>query len=166
MDLQIAVILISIIFSAFFSGMEIAYISSNKIYLEIEKKQNGFFSNILKKITYSPSKFIATMLLGNNIALVVYGLFSGKLILELLFPEIDCSKSLDFIYIFYQTIISTFVILITAEFIPKVLFQIYANRFLKYLSFPSYVLYILLSPITYVLNYISNSVLIAFFVVL
>ena len=72
MDLQIAVILISIIFSAFFSGMEIAYVSSNKIYLEIEKKQNGFFSNILKKITYSPSKFIATMLLGNNIALGIY----------------------------------------------------------------------------------------------
>jgi len=163
MDLQIAVILISIIFSAFFSGMEIAYVSSNKIYLEIEKKQKGFFSNILKKITYSPSKFIATMLLGNNIALVVYGLFSGKLILDMLFPEIDSSKSLDFIYIFYQTIISTFIILITAEFLPKVLFQIYANRFLKYLSFPSYVFYILLSPITYVLNYISNSVLSKYF---
>jgi len=163
MDLEITVILISIIFSAFFSGMEIAFVSSNKIYLEIEKKQQGFFSNILKKITHSPSKFIATMLLGNNIALVVYGIFSGKLILDLLFPEIDSSKSIDFIYIYYQTVISTLVILITAEFLPKVLFQIYANRFLKYLSFPSYIFYTLLSPITFVLNHISNSVLSKYF---
>tara|TARA_B100000767_G_C19774127_1_gene541661 strand:- start:2778 stop:4046 length:1269 start_codon:yes stop_codon:yes gene_type:complete len=163
MDTQITVILISILFSAFFSGMEIAFVSSNKIYLEIEKKQSGFFSSILKKITQSPSKFIATMLLGNNIALVVYGLYSGKLILELLFPHIDSSQSLDFVYIFYQTLISTFVILITAEFLPKVLFQIYANLLLKYLSFPSYIFYILLSPITYILNSISNSVLSKYF---
>ena len=163
MDTQITVILISILFSAFFSGMEIAFVSSNKIYLEIEKKQSGFFSSILKKITQIPSKFIATMLLGNNIALVVYGLYSGKLILELLFPHIDSSQSLDFVYIFYQTLISTFVILITAEFLPKVLFQIYANLLLKYLSFPSYIFYILLSPITYILNSISNSVLSKYF---
>ena len=163
MDTQITVILISILFSAFFSGMEIAFVSSNKIYLEIEKKQSGFFSSILKKITQIPSKFIATMLLGNNIALVVYGLYSGKLILELLFPHIDSSQSLDFDYIFYQTLISTFVILITAEFLPKVLFQIYANLLLKYLSFPSYIFYILLSPITYILNSISNSVLSKYF---
>ena len=121
MDSQITIILITIIFSAFFSGMEIAFVSSNKIYLEIEKKQNNFFSNILKKITQSPSKFIATMLVGNNISLVVYGLYSGKLILKFFFPEINSSESLDFIYIFYQTLISTFVILITAEFLPKVL---------------------------------------------
>ena len=91
MDSQITIILITIIFSAFFSGMEIAFVSSNKIYLEIEKKQNNFFSNILKKITQSPSKFIATMLVGNNISLVVYGLYSGKLILEFFFPEINSS---------------------------------------------------------------------------
>jgi CBS domain containing-hemolysin-like protein len=162
-DIQITIILITIIFSAFFSGMEIAFVSSNKIYLEIEKKQNGFFSNILKKITKSPSKFIATMLVGNNISLVVYGLYSGKLILKLLFPEINSSESLDFLYVFYQTLISTFVILITAEFLPKVLFQIYANILLKYLSFPSYFFYVLLSPVTNVLNSISNSVLSKYF---
>tara|TARA_B100000768_G_scaffold181895_1_gene207223 strand:+ start:1373 stop:2638 length:1266 start_codon:yes stop_codon:yes gene_type:complete len=163
MDSQITIILITIIFSAFFSGMEIAFVSSNKIYLEIEKKQNGFFSIILKKITQSPSKFIATMLVGNNISLVVYGLYSGKLILELLFPEINSSESLEFVYIFYQTLISTFVILITAEFLPKVLFQIYANILFKYLSIPSYFFYVLLSPITYILNSISNSVLSKYF---
>jgi CBS domain containing-hemolysin-like protein len=163
MDIQITIILISIIFSAFFSGMEIAFVSSNKIYLEIEKKQNGFFSSFLKKLTQSPSKFIATMLLGNNIALVVYGLFSGKLILNLFFPYVDSSQSLDFIYISYQILLSTFVILITAEFLPKVLFQIYANILLKYLSIPSYFFYVLLSPLTNILNYISNSVLSKYF---
>ena len=163
MDIQITIILISIVFSAFFSGMEIAFVSSNKIYLEIEKKQIGFFSSFLKKITRSPSKFIATMLLGNNIALVVYGLFSGKLILDLFFPYVDSSESLDFIYIFYQTLLSAFVILITAEFLPKVLFQIYANILLKYLSIPSYFFYVLLSPVTNILNSISNSVLSKYF---
>ena len=163
MDIEITIILISIVFSAFFSGMEIAFVSSNKIYLEIEKKQIGFFSSFLKKLTRSPSKFIATMLLGNNIALVVYGLFSGKLILNLFFPHVDSSESLDFIYIFYQTLLSTLVILITAEFLLKVLFQIYANILLKFLSIPSCFFYILLSPVTSILNSISNSVLSKYF---
>ena len=163
MNFDILIILISIIFSAFFSGMEIAFVSSNKINLEIEKKQKGFFSALLKKLTNSPSKFIATMLTGNNIALVVYGIFSGKLILDVFFPFIDNTKSLDFIYIFYQTIISTFIILITAEFLPKVFFQIYSNKLLKLLSIPSYIFYILLSPLTSIFNFISNSVLSKYF---
>ena len=141
---QVVVIIISIFFSAFFSGMEIAFISSNKIYLEIEKKQGGFIAFLLKKITRKPSKFIATMLLGNNVALVVYGIYSGQLILDVFFPYINTSNSLGFIYILCQTIISTLVILITAEFLPKVLFQIYANSLLKFFSFPAYLFYILL----------------------
>ncbi len=159
MNLDLIIILISIFFSAFFSGMEIAFISSNKIYLEIEKKQDDIFSILLNKLTKSPSKFIATMLVGNNIALVIYGLFSGQLILDLIFPEIDSTKPIDFIYIFYQTVISAFIILITAEFLPKVMFQIYPNRLLKYFSIPAYFFHMILSPITSTLNYISNSVL-------
>ena len=160
---QVVVIIISIFFSAFFSGMEIAFISSNKIYLEIEKKQGGFIAFLLKKTTRNPSKFIATMLLGNNVALVVYGIYSGQLILDIFFPYLNTSNSLGFIYILCQTIISTLVILITAEFLPKVLFQIYANSLLKFFSFPAYLFYILLSPITFVLNWISNSVLSKYF---
>ncbi|MGY8946398.1 MAG: hemolysin family protein [Flavobacteriales bacterium] len=156
---QIVVIIISIFFSAFFSGMEIAFVSSNKIYLEIEKKQSGIFSYLLKKITKKPSKFIATMLLGNNVALVIYGIYSGQLILDFFFPNLNTYESLQFVYIFYQTLISTLVILITAEFLPKVLFQIYANSLLKFLSFPAFLFYIALSPITFILNFISDSVL-------
>ena len=77
--MEIGIIILCLILSAFFSGMEIAFVSSNRIYLEIEKKQEGFVSKILTKLTEKPSKFIAAMLIGNNIALVVYGFFMGDL---------------------------------------------------------------------------------------
>ena len=99
------------------------------------------------------------MLLGNNVALVIYGIYSGQLILDFFFPNLNTYESLQFVYIFYQTLISTLVILITAEFLPKVLFQIYANSLLKFLSFPAFLFYIALSPITFILNFISDSVL-------
>ena len=163
MDNQVQVILISIIFSAFFSGMEIAFVSLNKIFLEIEKKQKGLVSFFIKKITKNSSKFIATMLLGNNIALVIYGIYSGRLIINVLFPELINESSIDFRYIFYQTLISTLVILITAEFLPKVFFQIYANRLFKLFSFPAFIFYYLFSPLTFVFNWISDSVLNKYF---
>ena len=89
--ISVIIILVTLALSAFFSGMEIAYVSSNKVQLEIEKKEGGFIGNILEKLTQKPSKFIATMLVGNNIALVVYGFEMGKVILNF-FPVI--SKSL------------------------------------------------------------------------
>ena len=163
MDNQVLIILISIIFSAFFSGMEIAFVSLNKIFLEIEKKQKGLVSFFIKKITKNSSKFIATMLLGNNIALVIYGIYSGRLIINVLFTELINESSIDFRYIFYQTLISTLVILITAEFLPKVFFQIYANRLFKLFSFPAFIFYYLFSPLTFVFNWISDSVLNKYF---
>ena len=163
MDNQVLVILISIIFSGFFSGMEIAFVSLNKIFLEIEKKQKGLVSFFIKKITKNSSKFIATMLLGNNIALVIYGIYSGRLIINILFPELINESSIDFKYIFYQTLISSLVILITAEFLPKVFFQIYANRLFKLFSFPAFIFYYLFSPLTFVFTWISDSVLKKYF---
>ena len=163
MDNQIFVILISIIFSGFFSGMEIAFVSINKIFLEIEKKQKGLVSFFIKKITKNPSKFIATMLLGNNIALVIYGIYSGRLIINVFLPELISNTSIDFKYVFYQTLISTLVILITAEFLPKVFFQIYANRLFKFFSFPAFIFYYLFSPLTFIFNWISDSVLNKYF---
>ena len=80
--MEISIIILCLILCAFFSGMEIAFISSNKIYLEIEKKQDNFVSKILTKLTEKPSKFIAAMLIGNNIALVVYGFFMGDLLMR------------------------------------------------------------------------------------
>src|SRR6056300_14731 len=82
MDSPLIIIFITLIFSAFFSGMEIAYISANKIHLELEKKQEGVFAAVLRRLTAKPSKFITTMLIGNNIALVIYGLFMGDILMN------------------------------------------------------------------------------------
>ena len=127
------IILVCLILSAFFSGMEIAFVSSNRFYLEIEKSQEGLTSKVLKTITQNPSQFIATMLLGNNVALVLYGIFMGDRILQLIFPQALLSGEASLIIVFYQTLISTAIILLTAEFLPKVFFQLYANTFIKIL---------------------------------
>ena len=81
------IIIICLMLSAFFSGMEIAFVSSNKIYLEIEKQQSGINARLLSFITKNPSRFIATMLVGNNISLVIYGIFIGDRILQMMFPS-------------------------------------------------------------------------------
>ena len=152
MEYHIIIILSALICSAFFSGMELAYVSSNKIYIEIEKKQQSFLAGILKKITKRPSKFIATMLIGNNIALVVYGFFMGDLLMEYL-PIQGPSGLL------VQTIVSTLVILLTAEFLPKVFFQIYANDLVKFFAVPAYFFYIVFSLVSEFILWISDLVL-------
>lgn len=152
----ILIIVVMLILSAFFSGMEIAYVSSNKIHIEIEKKQNNFLADILKKITKRPSKFIATMLVGNNIALVVYGFYMGDLLMDYI-PLLGYTKLL------VHTIISTLIILLTAEFLPKVFFQIYANSLIKIFAVPAYLFYLLFSIITEFVIWISDLVLIIFF---
>lgn len=167
MTFEILIIICSLIFSAFFSGMEIAYVSANKIHIEIEKKQNDFLAKILTRLTRKPSKFIATMLVGNNIALVVYGFFMGDLLMEWLgsmqlerefwrYIVMDLS-------LLTQTVISTLIILLTAEFLPKVFFQIYANSLLKIFAVPAYLFYLLFSFISSFVIWISDFVLKRFF---
>jgi putative hemolysin len=164
MDVEVIIILLSLVLSAFFSGMEIAYISSNKIYIEIEKKQGGFISVILSKLTAKPSKFITSMLIGNNIALVIYGFVMGDLLMTW-FETFANSSNGFYTYIFVdlklltQTVISTGIILITAEFLPKVFFQIYANTLLKALALPAYVFYVLFSVFSEFSMWISNVIL-------
>ena len=128
------VIIICLMLSAFFSGMEIAFISSDRIFLEIEKNQGNFIARILTRITETPSKFIAAMLVGNNISLVVYGIFMGNRIISLLYPGAN-EANLSLSILFYQTLISTVIILLTAEFLPKVFFQLYANKLIKFFIF-------------------------------
>lgn len=168
MEINILIIVLSLLFSAFFSGMEIAYISSNKIYIEIEKRQDDFLATILKKLTKKPSKFIATMLVGNNIALVVYGFFMGDLLMNWLegLQPVDSAFLEYFIVdlnLFTQTVISTLVILLTAEFLPKVFFQIYANSMLKFFAIPAYIFYILFSFISSFVIWVSDFILKRFF---
>ena len=168
MDYQVIIILLSLLFSAFFSGMEIAYVSSNKIHIELEKKQEGLLAKILSKLTVKPSKFIATMLIGNNIALVIYGFFMGDLLMNWFQTMLPSNNSIinfaltDF-NLLSQTLISTIIILITAEFLPKVFFQIYSNLLLKVLAIPAYIFYILFSFISDFVIWISDLVLKQFF---
>ena len=146
MEFDIIIILFSIITSAFFSGMEIAFISANKLHIELEKKRKGFFPNILGKITQNSSKFITTMLVGNNISLVIYSYFMGKVIIAYLGMS----------SILIQTFISTIIILVTAEFLPKAIFRVYANETLKIFALPAYFFYMLLYSFSYLINGISD----------
>ncbi|KIA99051.1 hemolysin [Flavobacterium sp. KMS] len=159
--MEISIIIVCLILSAFFSGMEIAFISSNKIYLEIEKKQDNFLSKILTKLTEKPSKFIAAMLIGNNIALVVYGFFMGDLLLKVII-KFGYHFS-DVTSLIVQTVISTFLVLITAEFFPKVFFQIYANSLIKFFAIPAYFFYWLFYYISTFFIWISDFILRRFF---
>ena len=153
--LSIIIILTTLVLSAFFSGFEIAYVSSNKVHLEILKKQEGVIANVLTKLTRKPSKLLATMLVGNNVALVVYGFEMGKVMTALL-PDF-------FQNVLWHTIISTLIILITAEFMPKVFFQIYANQLLKLFAIPAYFFYLLFYPLSSLVMWISDFVLRVFF---
>lgn len=168
MSIYVIIIIASLILSAFFSGMEIAYVSSNKIHIEIEKKQEGLLALVLTRLTAKPSKFITTMLIGNNIALVIYGFFMGDLLVNWFQTLLPTSYSfLDYLLtdlsLLSQTIISTFVILITAEFLPKVFFQIYANTFIKALAIPAFIFYVLFTFISDFVIWISDFVLKVFF---
>jgi len=153
--------------SAFFSGMEIAYVSSNKIHIELEKKQSGPLAKVLSRLTARPSKFIATMLIGNNIALVIYGFFMGDLLMAW-FKTLPLNNSvLEYLVtdlkLLSQTVLSTIIILITAEFLPKVFFQIYANRLLKVLALPAYIFYLLFSIVSTFVIWVSDIMLRTFF---
>lgn len=159
--MEIGIIILCLILSAFFSGMEIAFVSSNKIYLEIEKKQDDFISKILTKLTQKPSKFIATMLVGNNIVMVIYGFLMGGLLMRW-FVTLGFNFT-DFSNLLLQTIISTLIVLMTSEFLPKVFFQIYANTFIKFFALPAYFFYKLFYYISSFLIWISDYVLRKFF---
>ncbi len=139
MSMEISIIILCLILCAFFSGMEIAFVSSNKIYLEIEKKQDNFISKTLTKLTEKPSKFIAAMLIGNNIALVIYGFFMGDITMAWI-QSLGFHFS-EFFTIILQTLLSTILIVATSEFLSNVLFQIYANSLIKFFALPAYVFY-------------------------
>ncbi|MEO5787823.1 hemolysin family protein [Gelidibacter sp.] len=168
MDGNALIIILSLILSAFFSGMEIAYVSSNKIHIEIAKKQNDFLAKTLTKLTAKPSKFIATMLIGNNIALVVYGFLMGQKLVQWFASMVPTDYGflnylLTDLSLLTQTVLSTLLILITAEFLPKVFFQIYANSLLKILAVPAYFFYGLFSWVSDFIIWISNMILKRFF---
>jgi CBS domain containing-hemolysin-like protein len=152
--METAVIIICLLLSAFFSGMEIAYVSANKIYLGVESKQVSFFSKVLTKLTEKPSQFITSMLVGNSIALVIYGYHMGNAIMRWLDPEIHIVYS-----VLLQIFISSIIILLTSEFIPKVFFQVYANRLIKALALPAYAFYVVFNKLSRGIIWIADFIL-------
>ena len=159
--MEITIIITCLILCAFFSGMEIAFITSNKIYLEIEKKQDNFLSQILSKLTEKPSQFIATMLIGFNVSIVVYSFFMGDLLMNW-FETLGIEFS-SLVNLLLQTVLSTLIVLITSEFLPKVFFQIYANSFVKYFAIPAYFFYLLFYLFSTFIMWISDTILKRFF---
>lgn len=164
MSAEVLIIILCLLFSAFFSGMEIAFVSSNKVHIELQKNQTNIIASVLKTLTKKPSKFIATMLVGNNIALVVYGFFMGELIMNWFISLHPLqSEVLNYFItdasLFTQTLLSTLVILFTAEFLPKVFFQIYANVLLKVFSIPAFIFYYLFSFVSNFIISISDFIL-------
>ena len=151
---SLIIIFLSILFSAFFSGMEIAYISSNKLKIELDKnKLNSFSAFAFQRILCSPSNFISTMLVGNNISLVIYGISMAKL----LEPKIEIYIQSSLLVLLFQTLISTLVILVTAEFFPKVFFRLNPNRLLRISVIPLIFFHFLLLPIVTVVLFLSKS---------
>ncbi len=153
MLINIIIVSFTLLFSAFFSGMEIAFISSDKLRIEIDKQQGKFSSKIISKFINNQGRYIATMLVGNNIALVMYGLVMAIILEPYILQLVNNSNIWTLII---QTILSTLLILFAAEFIPKTVFKINSNFSLNFFSIPVFLFYILFYPLTSVTMSISG----------
>lgn len=147
--------LVALLFSAFFSGVEIAFISANKLQLELDKSKGKFYSKMIAFFSKNESDFITTMLVGNNIALVVYGI----VMTQILTPKLELFFNSDFILLLIQTIIATLIVLITAEFLPKTIFRVFPNQILNIFSIPIWLFFVFLRPISILMLKITHVIL-------
>lgn len=147
-------IIITLAFSAYFSGMEIAFVSSNRMLAEMDRERHGFTQRLLDTFYNHPNGFVSTMLVGNNIALVTYGILIAKLFDNTIFLGVDPSISVP-----ADTILSTIIVLFTGEFLPKVLFKKDGNRWLSFFALPTYIFYIILWPISKFTTLLSQMML-------
>ncbi len=160
MDNSIILILVSLIFSSFFSGIEIAFISSDRLHIALEKERGSIAGKILSRFTKNPAHFIGTTLIGNTLSLVVYGIFMANLIEPILsdiLPEYLNNQSLVLII---QTILATLIVLLTAEFLPKIIFRINPNFLLSVFAIPLIIIYFILYPVVYGIVGLSKYIII------
>ena len=137
--------LIVLLFSAFFSGMEIAFVSSSKLRHELDKASNSLSSKIVGIFYKHPNNFISTLLVGNNIALVIYGILMAQLLQVWFLDSLDLNEGLELLF---NTIISTLIVLVTGEFLPKTIFKHNPNGMLSFFALPMFLIYIVLFPIS------------------
>ena len=149
-------ILIAMAFSAFFSGMEIAFVSSNKLRFEMDRSEQSLTSRILSIFFHNPNNFISTMLVGNNIALVIYGILMAEVIEKQLLADYISN---EFLLVLTQTVISTLIILVTGEFVPKTFFKINPNATLNICAIPAFICYIILYPVSKLASGLSEILL-------
>ena len=157
--MYLIIAILTITLSAFFSGVEIAFISSNKLQLELDKGSEKISSKVISFFSRNESNFITTMLIGNNVSLVIYGIIMAKL----LTPYLQYFAFNSYYLLFVQTIISTSIILVTAEFLPKSIFKIYPNKTLRIFALPIFVFFILLKPFVWFFMQASNLIIKLFF---
>jgi len=149
-------VIITLVFSAFFSGMEIAFISSNKLQIELENKQGDLTGKLLSGFVQRPGQFIGTTLMGNTISLVLYGIFMAYLMEDPLKMNLPPNLNNEGFILFSQTIVSTMIVLITAEFLPKSLFMLNPNSMLNFFVIPFWVVYVLIYPIVWAIVWLSR----------
>ncbi|MEN2280613.1 hemolysin family protein [Algoriphagus sp. SE2] len=149
-------VIITLLFSAFFSGMEIAFISSNKLQIELQRKQGSLVGRVLSTFVDNPGQFIGTTLMGNTVSLVLYGIFMAFLLedpIEMMLPE---SLNNEAFVLVLQTVSSTLIVLVTAEFIPKSLFMLNPNSMLTFFALPFLGIYFLMYPIVWAVVELSR----------
>ncbi len=158
-----SVIIISLLLAALFSGLEIAFISANKLKIEVDKNKGLAYARLLSELTRSPSRFIGSMLVANNIVIVIFGILMEDL-LESYFENILPAVMQNAFWILVlQTLISTLILLIFAEFLPKALFRINPNSVMRFFTYPAYLFYLILYPVVYLFTSLAEWVLKTFF---
>jgi len=160
MDNSIILILVSLIFSSFFSGIEIAFISSDRLQIELEKERGSIAGKILSRFTKNQAHFIGTTLIGNTLSLVVYGIFMANLIEPILSDILPGYLKSQSVILIIQTILATLIVLLTAEFLPKIIFRINPNFFLSVFAIPLLVIYFILYPVVYGIVGLSKYIII------
>jgi CBS domain containing-hemolysin-like protein len=153
------IIALTLAFSAFFSGMEIAFVSSNKLRIELEKGKGLLASRLISGFVHHPSRFIGAMLVGNNISLVIYGIAAAAILGPVLNNMLPPAMASESIILVLQTVLSTSLILITAEFLPKILFRLNPNGLLNFFAVPVYMIYLILYPFMYFFLGLSELIL-------
>ena len=159
-NMELEIIIITLLLSAFFSGMEIAFVSSNKLKIFLEKEQGKFINRIVSSFTENSTNFIISMLIGNNIALVIYGIYMAD---SLEFIIANNITNLPFLIVIIQVVISSFIVLLFAEFLPKVIFSGFSNKLLKLFAIPTFVFIKISYPLSLIVQIISNFLIKLFF---